>query len=45
MSMQFIKSEKGRDKLVFEGYMYVKQKDLAHGVVSYEWEQRRYKAA
>lgn len=39
--MEFITSSKGRPKLVFEGFVYVKQKELAKGVVSYECEMRR----
>ena len=43
--MEYIKSERGKDKLVYEGYTYVKQKDLANGVVSFECEGRRNEAA
>lgn len=39
--MEFFKSERGADKLAFEGYTYVKQKDLANFVISYECVNRR----
>ena len=39
--MEFIQSERGVLKLVFEGYIYVRQKTLANGAVSYECEHRR----
>ena len=39
--MEFITSTKGGSKLVYEGFVYVKQKNLANGVVSYECEMRR----
>jgi hypothetical protein len=38
-------SEKGQEKLLLEGFVYVKQKNLAKGVVSFECEKRRYAAA
>ncbi|XP_077297538.1 uncharacterized protein LOC143919197 [Arctopsyche grandis] len=41
--MEFVKSKKGKEKVIFEGYVYVKQKKLAHGVVSFECEKRRNK--
>ena len=43
--MEYIKSVRGGDKLVYEGHIYVKQKDLANGVVSFECEERRNKSA
>ena len=43
--MEFIKSSRGKDRLVLDGYLYVKQKDLANGVVSFECEERRNKAS
>ena len=43
--MEYIKSIRGGDKLVYEGHIYVKQKDLANGVVSFECEEGRNKAA
>ena len=30
--MEFVKSDKGKDKVIFEGYVNVKQKNLANGV-------------
>ena len=42
--MEFVKSDKGKDKVIFEGYVYVKQKHLANDVVSFECEKRRNKA-
>lgn len=42
--MEFLKSAKGNEKVIYEGYVYVKQKNLAKGVVSYECERRRNKA-
>ena len=39
--MEFITSTRGGSKLIFEGYVYVKQKDLANGAISYECELRR----
>ena len=39
--MEFIKSNRGGNKVLYEGYIYVKQKDLADGAVSYECEMRR----
>ena len=44
-TMEFVKSEKGKDKLIYEGFEYVKQKNLANEVVSFECIQRRYKSA
>ncbi len=41
LTMEFITSIRGGRKLVYEGYIYVKQKDLARGVVSYECEMRK----
>ena len=41
--MEFVKSETGGEKLVYEGYLYVKQKNLANNVVSYECDKRRNK--
>ena len=39
--MELITSTKGGSKLVYEGFVYLKQKTLANGVVSYECEMRR----
>ena len=42
--MEFIKSDRGKDRLVYDGYVYVKQKYLTTGVVSFECEERRNRA-
>ena len=42
--MEFIQSERGAQKLLYEGHVYVKQKALASGAVSYECEKRRLSA-
>ena len=42
--MEFIRSSKGKERLVLDGYLYVKQKDLVNGAVSFECEERRNKA-
>ena len=39
--MKFIESERGNQKLSYQGFLYIKQKNLANGVVSWECEQRR----
>ena len=39
--MEFIQSERGAPKILFEGHVYVKQKVLANGKISYECEKRR----
>ena len=39
--MEFIESERGNQKLNYQGFLNVKQKNLASGVVSWECEQRR----
>ena len=39
--MEFLKSNRGAVKIVFEGYIYLQQKKLANGVVSFECEKRR----
>ena len=39
-AMEFIESERGNQKLSYQGFLYVKQKKLANGVVSWECEQR-----
>lgn len=41
--MEFQKSERWNEKLSFEGFVCVKQKQLANGVVSFECEKRRNK--
>lgn len=40
-TMNFFVSQQGKVKVEFEGYVYVKQKNLVNGVVSYECEKRR----
>ena len=40
--MEYVKSEKGKEKLLFEGFVYVKQKNLAKRVVSLECEKQQY---
>ncbi|XP_041367839.1 uncharacterized protein LOC121382324 isoform X1 [Gigantopelta aegis] len=40
-TMDNLKSTKGKTKIVHEGYIYVKQKNLANGVISYECELRK----
>ena len=37
--MEFIESERGNQKLSYQGFLYVKQKNLANGVVSWECEK------
>ena len=39
--MEWITSIKGKTKLCYEGYIYVKQNNLANGVVAYECEMRK----
>ena len=39
--MEFITSTLGGRKLVYQGFIYVKQKNLSQGVESYECEMRR----
>jgi len=41
VKMEFITTQKGQRKILLEGYLYVKQKNLANGVESYECEKRR----
>lgn len=40
--MEFMKSSRGSEKILLDGYVYVKVKDLVGGVVCYECEKRRY---
>lgn len=40
--MEFVQSERGKRKLIYDGYIYVKQKELANCVISYECEKRRH---
>ena len=39
--MEFITSNKGSIKLLYQGFSYVKQKDLVDNVVPYECVRRR----
>lgn len=39
--MEFVVSDKGKRKVVYNGYVFVKQKQLANGITSYECEKRR----
>jgi hypothetical protein len=39
--MKFIESERGNQKLSYQGFLYIKQNNLANGVLSWEYEQRR----
>ena len=41
--MEYVTSERGKQKLVLEGYVYVKQKALSTGHISWECECRRHK--
>ena len=34
--------QKGKEKLLFEGFVYVNKKNLAKGLVSFECEKRQY---
>ncbi|XP_068246839.1 uncharacterized protein [Palaemon carinicauda] len=40
--MEFVKGERGKMKLIYEGYIYVEQKELANNVTSYECEKHRH---
>ena len=39
--MEKVQSIRGKQKIMHNGYIYVKQKDLAAGVISYECEKRQ----
>ena len=41
MALQFIMVPNARRKLIFENYIFVKQKELADGVISWECSERR----
>ena len=41
IKMEFVQTIKGKNKLFLNGYLYVKQKNLANGYVSYECEKSR----
>ncbi|KAG7174177.1 ATP synthase subunit a-like 2, partial [Homarus americanus] len=42
LSWSFVQSERGKTKLIYGVYIYVKQKELVNGVISYECERRRH---
>lgn len=37
--MEFVQSEHDKRKLIYDGYIYVKQKELENSVISYECEK------
>lgn len=39
--MEFVETVRGHRKVLLHGYLYVKQKELANGYISYECEKRR----
>ena len=43
--MEHVKSDKGGFKLLYDNYMYVKQKVLKNGAVCWECDKRRNKFA
>ena len=43
--MKYVKSSKGGLKLLYNNYMYVKQKVQKNGAVCWEYDQRRNKFA
>ena len=43
--MDYVRSNKGGMKLLFQNNLYVKQKVLSSGAVCWEWDQRRNKFA
>ena len=42
--MEYVKSERGKEKLLFEGFVYVKQKNLTKEVVSFEINSANFDA-
>ena len=40
--MEYINSTKGKPKIFFEGFLYVRHKNLANGYEKYECEKRRH---
>lgn len=40
--MEFVSSQGGQRKVLYQGHIYVKHEDLAHGMTSYECEKRRH---
>lgn len=41
MEVETVASTRGKNKVILNGFVYVKQKDLANNIVSYECERRR----
>ena len=41
MEVETVASERGKNKVILNGFIYVKQKKLANNVISYECERRR----
>ena len=41
MALEFIMLPNGKRKLIFENYIFVKQKELADGAISWECSKRR----
>lgn len=39
--MEFVITNKGQQKLCYQGYLYIRQKDLANGAVAWECDKRR----
>ena len=39
--MKFVTTNKGQQKLCYQGYLFIRQKDLANGAVGWEFEGRR----
>ena len=40
-AMEFVTTNKGQQKLCYQGYLFIRQKDLANGAVGWECEGRR----
>ena len=40
-AMEFVTTNKGQQKLCYQGYLFIRQKDLANGAVGWECERRR----
>ena len=41
MALEFVAFPNGRRKLIFENYIFIKQKDLKNGATSWECSERR----
>jgi len=39
-AMEFVTTNKGQQKLCYQGYLFARQKDLANGAVGWECERR-----